>query len=146
MAESIDKKIEKARPRLSIVAPLTHAIIVCFIFGNILIGYGLFTTHVGETARRVPIVNDYLTFEVYGVMFMSLTVLMAYGLFKNNWALLRKSLIFGVLLKSVWTVALVFAVLRGGSIAILGAWATLLALQMVTYIYFVSPPKVFNDK
>lgn len=142
MPESIDTRIKKARPRLALIAPLTNAIIIAFALGNLVIGYGVMALEIGPTTRRLPIVTGIFTFDFYGWIFIILGLVMLWGLWTNHWELLRKSLLFGVLTKSIWTVALVFAVLRGGSVAVMGAWLILLAIQAATYIYFVIPPRV----
>ena len=144
MAISIESRIHKARPRLSIIAPLTNAVILSFVMGNLIIGYGLWILPTGGTMSRLPIVNGLFSFQFYAVIFALISLTMFWGWLRNNWDTIRHLLLFGVLFKSIWTVALVFSVLQGGSVSVLGAWLTLLAVQMSTYIFFIKPPESDN--
>lgn len=144
--ESINSRIYKARPRLSLVAPLTNAIILAFMFGNLLISYGLWILQVDGTTSKLPIINEFFSFRFYSVLFFLLSFVMFYGWWRNSWLILRVSLLFGVFLKGAWTVALIFSVIQGGSVAVFGAWLTLLIIQMNTYIYFVRPIKELKGK
>jgi hypothetical protein len=143
--ENIEKRLNEARPRLSVVSPLVNAIIWGFVFTNLLLGIGLIISS-GTTTSRLPVVTDFFSLKFYGIVFLTLGLAMFYGQAKNDWHLLKATLVVGVLLKSIWLYALAYLVFNGGSITLLAMWAFFTFIQAATYVYFTPGLRRKDDK
>lgn len=143
---TIEQKLRRARPRLSEVAPLTNAIVLSFIVGNAIIGIGLWLMPPPMFCGcHLAVVNNIFSFKFYGALFGLLSLALLYGWAINDWRWLRRALLAGVLLKALWTFALIFALNTAANLSILGTWLTLTAIQIAAYVYFVPVPGANND-
>ncbi len=143
----LHKQIQKARPKLKDIAPLTDAIIKSFGFFNILLGISLMQLYNIEQSPTLAIVNSFFSFRVWAIIFIVLGVVKLWAIRKNNWELLRKILISAVLIKSVWFFALILQILSGeGTFAVVILWSLLTVIQLFTYIYFAPTYYVKNRK
>lgn len=138
-------EISSLRPKLKVVAPLTHFICVGYAIVNFLIALGLYTLY--SPTSSLVIVNNLITFQVWGLVFLGLSFTKTYGLIKNDWNVLRKGLLAGILVKSVWLFALAFRVVENpGTILIAVIWLFFAYIQTGTYIFFIPNIKGVHDR
>lgn len=143
----LHKAIQKARPKLKDIAPLTDAIIKAFGVFNILLGLSLLQLYNIEQSPTLAIVNSFFSFYVWGAIFIVLGVVKLWAVRRNNWELLRKMLVTAVLIKSVWFCALVLQIISGhGTYAVTILWSLLTVIQIYTYIYFAPTYYIKNRK
>jgi hypothetical protein len=133
----INKRIQEARPNLRLVSPLAAAIVLGYGVVNIALGVGLFFYVNPSPDSTFAIITAWTPFQLWGVVFLALGLFKLYTLYKNDWVNMRRSLIVGILIKSVWFIALFFRFLDGGSILMLVIWFFFMYIQMVTYIHFI---------
>lgn len=138
---TIEKQIQKARPKLKSVTPLAHWIIVVYAVFNLLFGISLFfAIDQSKIAASLLIVNDFFTYRFWGIVFISVGILKLFALKTNNWDLSRKSLLFGVSVKAAWALALIFrSITSPGTWLVTIIWFALVAIQVVTFIFFMPP-------
>lgn len=138
---TIKQKLKDLRPALREVAPLTYYICIGFAVLNVVLGITLINTH-GPTG--LSIVGTYTPIWGYGILFLLLGILGLGSLYANNWVWIRRTLVLGMLYKSIWFYALVASLFHGGSFAILGLWLFLIHVQAMTYVYFI--PNIHRGK
>lgn len=145
--KSIEKQIQHARPKLRVVSPISHWIVMIMAFFNIILGISLwFLVDESRVSASLLIVNDLFTFKFWGVVFILIGIVKLYALLTNNWNLARKSLFLGVSVKAAWMVALIIRILISpGTILVSLLWATIALLQIGGYIWFL-PPSNISDK
>jgi hypothetical protein len=127
-----------ARPPLFKVSPV--AFLVCWGFAgvNSILGAGMIFLY---TASPSLAVANILPYWAWGVLFLAVAGLTAYGLLRNDWVLTRRSQLFGLVLKSIWAIALVArCFVDPRTILITATWLFLAYIQAVVYIYFFPPP------
>jgi hypothetical protein len=131
----IDLQIKEARPGLHSVAPLTYSICWGYAATNVMLGMGLFFLY----STNVPIaVASLLSYQAWGIVFVTLGVLNAYGLIKNNWNLSRNMQMCGLGVKSVWAIALTIRCISAPqTIIITLIWLFFAYIQGATYVYFI---------
>lgn len=135
MENSVRSKLLEARPKLSAVAPLTHAICWGYVVINLLLGTGMYFLY--ETSIPLSVANV-LSYQAWGVLFGSLGVLGAWGLLRNNWKLTKRLLIWGLALKAIWAIALIIRCIAAPqTILITAVWLFFAYIQAATYIYFL---------
>ena len=139
--QSLKHQLEEARPRLKVVSPLAYWTILIMGFLNLFLGsMFLFFTDVIQFNAQLLVVNEVITFEVWGVVFLALGLLKLYSLASNRWDIARNSLIIGVAVKAMWMIALIIrAVIAPQTILFTILWATIALLQMGAYIWFMPP-------
>lgn len=130
------RKLKALRPSLWLVSPLTAAIVLGYGIINILLGVGLFSYVNPSPNALFAIINSVMTYQVWGSIFIVLGLFKLYSLAMNNWRMMRISLIIGIVVKSIWAIALFFRYLDGGSILLLIIWLFFAYVQLVTYINF----------
>lgn len=132
MAETI---INKVRPRLNKVAPLTSYICWCFVVANIFLGLGMIFLY----STPVPIaVANIFPYPVWGALFLLAAVVCAYGLIRNNWQIVRQVQVLGLAVKITWAIALIVRCFSApGTILITVVWLFLAAIQAGVYIHFI---------
>lgn len=128
----IKHKIKQLRPPLRQVAPLTWYIVLGFGALNLLLGASL----VYYPAHGLAIISQYTPSWAYGAVSFVLGLAMLYGAAHNNWKLMRRCMLFGVLLKTVWLFALFILFLHGGNTYIISLWLFLTYIQAMAYIFF----------
>jgi hypothetical protein len=133
----IAKKIREVRPKLKTVSPLTAAIMLGYGVINILLGLGMLVYVNPSPDAQFAIINDVVTFQVWGIIFILLGLTKLYGYFKNDWKLMKVSLVLGLVVKATWAIALFIRFLDGGSILLLIVWLFFAYIQFVTYINFI---------
>jgi hypothetical protein len=137
----ISRKIANARPPLSKAAPLTFAICWGFAVVNVVLGLGLILLY----STPVPIaVANILSYREWGVLFLILAIVTAYGLITNNWNITRRTQLIGVLIKTIWMIALIFrSFMFPPTILITAVWFFFVYVQGMTYVHFVpTTPKM----
>lgn len=138
---NIEKQIQKARPSLKLVSPLSYLIVATMAVFNIILGLS-FLLLIDQSRFSAPllIVNEIFTFNFWGVVFIAIGMLKLYSLVHNDWNLARKSLILGVSVKAAWTVALIIRMLVSpGTFFLTLCWVTIGIIQMSCYIFFLPP-------
>lgn len=141
-SEDITKKLDHLNentPRLRSLAPLSFWIVFVFATLNLLIGISLYTTaDTGRLSAPLIIVNDILSYKLWGVLFVLLGIGKYASLYYNKWDLTKKLMLGGVVMKSAWSIALIIRVfVSPGSILVALLWFALMAIQIFTVIYFV---------
>lgn len=134
--------LNRVRPRLYEVAPLTYSICWGYAVINILLGAGLYLLY----SPQVPIaVANIFSYRVWGILFAGLGFLGVYALIKNEWKVSKNILLAGLVIKAVWAIALIArSVVEPQSIVITLVWLFFAYIQAVTYIFFT--PKINGDK
>lgn len=141
MSENLKKQIEKARPRLKAVSPLAYWIVLVMGWFNIILGL-TFIIGIDATRFTAPllIVNELLTFDLWGVVFILIGLLKLYSLKVNNWKLSRSTLFLGVSVKAAWMIALTIrSFISPGTLLLNILWVTVALLQMGAYVWFMPP-------
>lgn len=138
---SLKKQIQKARPRLKVVSPLAYWTVLIMAWFNILLGTSFLSlVDQANFVSSLIIVNDVLTFQFWGVVFILLGFLKLYSLHANNWNLARKTLFLGVSIKAAWMIALILRVfITPGTFMLTLLWVAIALLQMGAYIWFMPP-------
>jgi hypothetical protein len=132
---SLRAKINRARPPLYTVAPLSFAILWGYAVINIAIGTFMIILYPSGDPIEIANVLPYLA---WGIIFLLLGILTAYGLLRNLWDLTRNTQLAGVTVKTIWLIALVVATIHSPkTILITIIWLFFAYIQVVTYIYFV---------
>lgn len=146
MTPDLQKQLRNARPRLKVVSPLAHAVVMIFGIINILLGVSLFfAIDQSKIPTSLIIVNEVFNYHFWGIIFIVLGSIKLISLKLNNWNLSRKSLLLGVAVKAAWALALVVRALASpGTWLIAILWIALAAIQIATFIYFMPPSVVTN--
>lgn len=141
MTSKLDKELQHARPRLRSVSPLSWWTVLIMALFNLVLGSSLFFgVDQGRFTASLLIVNEFLTYDFWGVVFFSLGLVKLYSLFTNNWKLARSSLFIGVSVKAAWMVALTIrTIVSPGTVFLNVLWITIALLQMGAYIWFLPP-------
>lgn len=144
----IQKQLQRARPSLRVVSPLAWWVVMIMAGFNIILGLSfIFALDTDKFTAPLLIVNDHLSFDFWGVVFIIIGIVKAFSLKTNNWNLSRKSLLFGVSVKGAWAVALTVRTFISPGTAFLNlCWITLALLQMGAYIWFMPPSIQTNTK
>lgn len=134
-------QLAQARPRLKQVSPLSYWVIMIMAIFNIALGFTLiYGIDRNRLSASLIIVNNILTYQFWGVVFILIGLLKLYAIKSNNWNLSRKSLLVGVSVKAMWAVALIFRIfISPGTVFITLLWLCVAALQMACYIFFMPP-------
>lgn len=133
----IHKVLREVRPRLKLVSPLTASIILGYGLINILLGLAMFA-YVNPTPNAMlATITGPFTWQFWGILFIALGVFKLYALWKNEWNMMKLSLVIGVFIKFTWAIALFVRFLEGGSIILLVIWIFFAYIQAVTYINFI---------
>lgn len=138
---NLEKQLRKARPKLRYYNPQAWWTILVMAWFNLILGLS-FITAIDESkiTNSFLIVNDVLTFKVWGLIFISIGVAKLYSILSNRWELARSTLFVGVAVKAAWAVALIIRTLISpGTVFIDLLWITVAMLQMGAYIFFVPP-------
>lgn len=136
----IEADIKAARPGLHSVAPLTYSVCWGYAITNMLLGVGMFFLYATTVDLAVA---SLLSYQAWGVIFFVMGLVKAHGLVQNNWVLIRKMLLAGLLVKSVWAIALIIRCFSPPqTIIITLVWLFFAYIQAVTYVYFI--PKKYG--
>lgn len=147
MKSKLAKELQIARPSLRLVSPMSWWTVIVMAVFNILLGLSLLLL-VDQSRFSAPllIVNDILTFRLWGIIFIAIGLLKAYAIWANNWNLARRSLFIGVSIKAAWMIALTIRTLISpGTFFLNLTWITIALLQMGAYVWFL-PPSVKEPK
>lgn len=133
------KTIKQLRPSLRTVAPLTFWICVGYALVNLAIAAILFAIPNSSVKEAViPIVNEIMNFKAWAVLFALTSLAFAYGLLRNHWMLIKRTLTVALVLKLIWTYALVYLIATGREeYALAALWAFLSWVQAWTIVFFV---------
>lgn len=147
MKSKLAKELQAARPSLRLVSPLSWWTVLVMAVFNVILGLSfIFLVDQSRFSAPLLIVNQYLSFSLWGWVFIGIGLLKAYSLWANNWDLARRSLIVGVSIKSAWMVALTIRTLISpGTLFLNLTWITIALLQMGAYVWFL-PPAIKEPK
>lgn len=147
MSNTLEKKLQHARPQLKVVTPLAHWIIVVYAIFNILLGISfILALDQQKIVAPLLIVNEFFNYRFWGIVFIFVGLLKLFALKTNNWNLSRQSLLVGVSIKAAWALALIFRSLTSpGTWLVTIIWLALAAIQIVTFIFFM-PPSIATNK
>lgn len=141
---TISQKIKQVRPKLRVIAPMSAAGVAGFAIFNCVLGVAL----AFEQARTVEffIVNEFLSYQVWGGMFVALGLYMGMSLITNGWRNMKWSLLFAIFLKLWWFMALVVRdfIHDGDNLMLIIMWSFITYLQIVLYVNFI--PKGIEEK
>ena len=145
--KDIHHQITELRHRLYKVSPLVFAITGIFIGMNIVIGIVMISAFdENRVVTSLLIVNDFLTYKVWGLIFLALAAVQGFSLYRNDWSSIKKALLAGVVVKSFWAVGLVLrAIVDQGTLLIALPWITLALIQIATVIFFLPPVYDFRE-
>jgi len=146
VSSELQKQLRDARPRLKLVSPLAHAVVMIFGIINIVLGVSLlFAIDESKISTSLLIVNDVFNYHFWGILFIVIGLIKLMSLKLNNWNLSRKSLLLGVAIKAAWALALIVRALASpGTWLVAILWIALAAIQIATFIYFMPPSVVTN--
>jgi hypothetical protein len=130
----VKQKLKELRPSLRKVAPLTWSVILGFGIMNIVLGVSLMSYPLGTP---IAIVTRFTPMAFFGAVFLILGTLMLFKLWQNDWRWLRGLLLAGLLIKTIWTFALLIRLFQGGNAIILCLWLFITHVQASTYIHFI---------
>lgn len=133
----IKKMIKEVRPKLKVVSPLAAAIMFGYGVINLFLGIGLFFYVNPSPDSEFAVITPYTPFEVWGVIFFLIGLFKLFTYYRNDWVNMRRSLILGVLIKSIWFFALFIRWLDGSSIILLVVWGFFMYVQIVTFRHFI---------
>lgn len=131
--QEIKQQIKELRPSLRQVAPLSWYIVLGFAVLNIVLGLSLIKLPV----KNIAIISQYTPSWLYGATFTLLGLTMVWGMIRNNWKLMRRTMAAGLLLKAVFLYALILILLHGGDPYVLSLWLFLTYIQAMAYVFFV---------
>lgn len=141
---NISRKLKEARPRLRSIAPMSSSLTAGYAIFNLVLGTGLLF----QKARTVEffIVNDFISYQVWGMIFIILGILMGSAPIGNSWRLTRWTLIVGIFLKIWWLLALIVRDVfqDGHNSMLLIMWAFITFVQIVLFVNFL--PKDIDRK
>lgn len=142
----IEKQLQIARPSLRVVSPMSWWVVLVMAAFNVVLGLSLFLgVDENRLSASLLIVNDFLTFKFWGVVFIVLGLLKFWSLFRNNWKLARQTLFMGVSVKAAWMVALTIrSLVSPGTIFVNLLWVTVALIQMGCYVWFMPPSAQTN--
>lgn len=145
---TLRQQLHKARPKLKSVSPLGYWTVMVMALFNLVFGASLFLLlDTGRVSAPLIIVNDFLTYKFWGVLFIAIGLMKMFALLTNRWELARTSLIVGVAIKAAWSIALIIRVLTSpGTFFVTILWLTVASLQMGAYIWFLPHGFVGNGK
>lgn len=136
--ESNTYKLRGARPNLNVVAPLTAYICWGYVMVNALLGIGMILLY--KTTVAPIAVASILNYPEWGITFLLLAAVTAYGLIKNSWKLVRNAQLFGLFLKAIWSVALIIRCIAfPQTILVTSVWLFLAYVQIGVYVHFIPP-------
>lgn len=137
--------IRHARPRLYVIWPLTHAIVCLFIGFNLLMALYFFLV---PTAYRTAIFNIFIPLQVWGAIFLCTALVLAWGLFRNDWQLTRGAMMAGIAVKAWWTYILIASMFSAGSrlLGVVAMWLLILGIQIATVVYFAPRGRAPDDE
>jgi len=146
VTSDLHKQLRDARPRLKLVSPLAHAVVMIFGIINIVLGISLlFAIDQSKISSSLLIVNELFNYRFWGVVFILLGLFKLLSLKLNSWNMSRKSLLIGVAIKAAWALALIVrAASSPGTWLIATLWIALAAIQIATFIYFMPPSVATN--
>lgn len=107
-----------------------------------LVGFGVFNLAIGLTLffwyPKIPltVVSPTIPQDAWGIVFLLSGLIMFLGLFRNDYRLLRYMMVFGLFLKLMWEIGLLFRIREGGALFLVELWGMIAYLQLLGVIYF----------
>lgn len=136
MNKKTKELLDKARPSLFKVAPLSATICWIFVIINMFVFYSLFFAY--RPTVTLFLVNNFLNFQVWGLAFLVLGFIGAYTLIKNQWNNVRKTLLVGIIVKMAWEITLILRIFKDKNTILTAVlWGFFAAIQCATYIFFL---------
>lgn len=140
----IKAKLNNARPDLSNVSPIVYKLTWAFVPLNILIGIAI---GIQKTVAQPPLITQTIPNEIWAGVFLGIAVFLAYGLLRNDWKLLKRTMAFALFIKAVWGIALLIQSVRtdGEALGLLAIWLFIAYVQANCIIHFLPPTGVVSD-
>lgn len=104
-----------------------------FMVFNLVIGTTLFFYY---PKVAFSVISPSIPQPLWASIFLLSGVLMAYGLFKKHFVFLRYMMIFGLFLKVMWEIGLLFRLSNGAGVLSVELWGMIAYFQFLGVIYF----------
>lgn len=104
-----------------------------FMVFNLVIGATLFFYY---PKVAFSVISPSIPQPLWASIFLLSGVLMAYGLFKKHFVFLRYMMIFGLFLKVMWEIGLLFRLSNGAGVLSVELWGMIAYFQLLGVIYF----------
>lgn len=107
-----------------------------------LIGFGIFNIMIGLTLFfwypqvQLTVVSPFIPQGVWGTVFLISGLVILWGLYIHNLKLLWYTMVFGLFIKAMWEIGLVFRLNNGGTPLVPEVWGMLAYLQFLAVIFF----------
>lgn len=139
--------IRNGLPLLRLIAPWAHYNTIVFSLFNVVIGISLALSLDGHrVSAPLLIVNEVLTYQIWGAVFIALGVCQYIFLRQNKWAWIQWTHRTGTALKATWAIALIVRVfVSPGTVFLTVMWVALMLIQVITFI-FIPTPKVITKE
>lgn len=105
-------------------------------------GFTVFNMVIGTTLffyyPKTPfsVISPSIPQPLWACVFLLSGVLMAYGLFMNRYRFLRYMMIFGLFLKVMWEIGLLFRLSNGAGVLSVELWGMIAYFQLLGVVYF----------
>lgn len=125
--------VKPVKHSLRKVSPLIFWVAWGYAFTNLLIGMGIW--HTPLRALSFVFINSFFDNHFYAVLFIATGVIGAIGLAINSWATVRRVMMFGLTLKSLFFYALLLHV-TWQSLGVVAIWTLIFWIQLLTVVFF----------
>lgn len=141
---TIKNQLNNARPDLSNVSPIVYKLTWAFVPLNILIALAI---GIQKTVAQPPLITQTISNEVWAALFLGIAVFLAYGLLRNDWKTLKRTMATALFIKAVWGIALLIQSIRtdGEALGVLAIWLFIAYVQANCIIHFLPPTGVVSD-
>lgn len=107
-----------------------------------LLGFGIFNLGIGITLffyyPRIPftVISSTIPQPLWAIIFLVSGLVMFWGLLTHHYKLLRWLMVFGLFVKLMWEMGLIFRLSEGGAIFAVELWGMIAYMQLLGVIYF----------
>lgn len=141
---NLKQTIREIRPSLRIVAPMTYYTILSYSIATIIL-----CVNFQLVQREVPEMRVIGIFDIrmWAIIFASYSVFMLMFLSLNEWKMIKKLLIIGILLKVFFLLQLLSVAITNSSAIVLSSmitWSFFAYMQFLNYKYF-TPKRENHD-
>jgi len=121
--------------------PWIHYTLVGFATFNVVLGTTLFFYY---PPIALTVVSPSIPQPLWASIFLASGLLMFYGLYARLPRLLRYMMIFGLFMKTMWEIGLLFRLGNGGGVIAVELWGMIAYMQLLGVVYF--NPGVHYDR
>lgn len=104
-----------------------------FTVFNLVIGTTLFFYY---PKVAFSVISPSIPQPIWASIFLLSGVLMAYGLFMSHYRFLRYMMVFGLFLKVMWEIGLLFRLSNGAGVLSVELWGMIAYFQLLGVVYF----------